>query len=264
MKNIIVAVPSDPDFIDVKAAIKIALESMDHELNLNLIDGDADKWWVEHESKEQVDLIIIDMSSRKMGCAYFLGYSDAKNIPRIIITADSLKFFGNIVEYDRSRLTLIEEKLKDATEKAIQNPKEYIRGGIAPIEHDDCPRVFISYSHEDKAYLDRLRVHLKPLERENLIDTWDDTQIKAGENWQKVIETALERAAIAILLISPDFLASDFIIDNELPPLLSAAANKGTCILRTNSEQIGTATVYCWQNKYNSYILYSCHELQEL
>ncbi len=91
--------------------------------------------------------------------------------------------------------------------------------------------IFISYSHRDKEYLDRLMVHLKPLERKGLIDTWVDTRLLAGDKWKTEIEKALNNARIAILLISADFLASDFIVDNELPPLLQAAEDKGTLIL---------------------------------
>lgn len=91
--------------------------------------------------------------------------------------------------------------------------------------------IFISYSHQDKKYLDRLRVHLKPLEKQGLIELWDDTRIQTGDLWRNEISTALENAAIAILLISADFLASDFITENELPPLLNNAEKKGTKIL---------------------------------
>jgi hypothetical protein len=93
------------------------------------------------------------------------------------------------------------------------------------------PSVFVSYSHGDREYLDRLRVHLKPLERLGMIELWDDTRIKSGEKWRDAITSALSRAAVAILLISADFLASDFIVDNELPPLLKAAEERGTVVL---------------------------------
>ena len=78
-------------------------------------------------------------------------------------------------------------------------------------------KIFISYNHADIAILERVQIHLKPLEKMNLIDIWDDTRIKAGEKWKDEVEKALEQASIAILLISADFLASDFIVENELP-----------------------------------------------
>lgn len=91
--------------------------------------------------------------------------------------------------------------------------------------------VFISYSHRDAQWLERLQVHLKPLEKQNLIDLWDDKRIKAGAQWKKEISKALAKAKVAILLISADFLASDFIVDNELPPLLQSAKENNTRII---------------------------------
>jgi hypothetical protein len=92
-------------------------------------------------------------------------------------------------------------------------------------------KVFISYSHADKEWLERLKRHLKPLIRDGRLDCWDDTHIRPGDNWQQEIRTALDTAQVAVLLISADFFASDFIDENELPPLLAAAQAKGTCIL---------------------------------
>lgn len=93
------------------------------------------------------------------------------------------------------------------------------------------PQVFISYSHTDEKYLKRLQVHLKPLEENEIIERWDDTKIKTGDKWKEEITKALDGSAIAVLIISADFLASDFITDNELPHLLEKAQRDGTIIL---------------------------------
>ena len=92
-------------------------------------------------------------------------------------------------------------------------------------------KVFISYCHKDTEWLERLLVHLKPLEREGVIESWNDTMIKPGSKWREEIRNAINSAKVAVLLLSADFLASDFIVKNELPPLLTAANKKGTVIL---------------------------------
>ncbi len=70
-------------------------------------------------------------------------------------------------------------------------------------------KVFISYAHEDALYLDELHTHLAPL-RGSLIETWTDRDIRAGTPWEAEIWSALAVSSIVIVLVSADFLASEF------------------------------------------------------
>lgn len=92
-------------------------------------------------------------------------------------------------------------------------------------------QVFVSYSHRDKVWLKRLQDMLQPLLRQGPLSLWSDIEIKPGTQWKDEIEHALQSARAAVLLVSPHFLASDFIARHELPPLLDKAKNHGTRIL---------------------------------
>ena len=91
--------------------------------------------------------------------------------------------------------------------------------------------IFISYSHKDTEWLERVTTHLKPLSRYYGIDEWNDKKLRTSDKWKEEISKALNNATIAILLFSPNFMASDFIINNELQPLLENAEKKGVKIM---------------------------------
>jgi hypothetical protein len=91
--------------------------------------------------------------------------------------------------------------------------------------------VFISYSHKDTKFLDQLLTHLRPLERAGQLTKWSDKQIAPGSEWFSEIQESLARTKVAVLLVTPSFLASDFIHEHELGPLLRQASTGGVRIL---------------------------------
>lgn len=80
--------------------------------------------------------------------------------------------------------------------------------------------MFISYSHKDEVWKDRLVTHLAVLAKQGLLDSWDDRRIAAGESWREEICNALDGAGVGILLVSASFLSSDFILREEVSRLL--------------------------------------------
>lgn len=76
--------------------------------------------------------------------------------------------------------------------------------------------VFVSYAHKDKALLEKLEKHLLLLKRQGLIDTWYDRDISGGTEWAQEIDKHLNTAQIVLLLVSPDFLASDYCYGIEM------------------------------------------------
>lgn len=93
------------------------------------------------------------------------------------------------------------------------------------------PTVFISYSHLDEKPMKELLTHLKPYVRSGSVKPWSDEQISPGLKWLAEIQAAREKSSVAVLLVSPDFLASDFIHDHERGPFLKRAEEGGAKIL---------------------------------
>jgi len=81
-------------------------------------------------------------------------------------------------------------------------------------------KAFISYSHKDEEFKDELVTMLAGLQRRGVIDAWQDRRIEAGDEWYKSIQDAMDDCDLALLLVSPDYLASRFIQAEEQPKLL--------------------------------------------
>ncbi|MEO8660408.1 MAG: chaperonin GroEL [Bryobacteraceae bacterium] len=100
-----------------------------------------------------------------------------------------------------------------------QEALDIVASGIRSILHrpaaDRAVSVFYSYSHNDEPLRTELSKHLSALRRSSWIREWHDREILPGENWANLISLHLECADIILLLLSPDFLNSDYIWDVE-------------------------------------------------
>ena len=84
--------------------------------------------------------------------------------------------------------------------------------------------IFFSYAREDETLLNKLKKHLRPLQRQGLIDVWYDRDISAGTEWEQEIKQHLNSAQIVLLLVSPDFMDSDYCYSIEMKRALERHA----------------------------------------
>ncbi|HST52411.1 MAG TPA: COR domain-containing protein [Pyrinomonadaceae bacterium] len=99
------------------------------------------------------------------------------------------------------------------------------------IERGRAARVFVSYSHKDERQLNELKTHLSPLERLKLIETWYDRRIVAGEDFGQKINENIDSADIILLLVSADFIASNYCYQKEMARALERHANNKASVV---------------------------------
>ena len=85
---------------------------------------------------------------------------------------------------------------------------------------NQVPHIFIAYARKDKAALDELRTHLELLQRQQMCTIFYDGEIAPGEHWDKRLKAELHKANIFVLLVTADFLNSNYVNDVELPAIL--------------------------------------------
>src|SRR6266568_2271069 len=111
--------------------------------------------------------------------------------------------------------------------------------------------IFFCYAREDEALVNQLKRHLIPLQRQRLIDIWYDRDISAGTEWELEIKEHLNSAQIILLLVSPDFMASDYCYGVEMRRALERHEQKEVRVIPVILRPV------CWQ-------IPSLHKLQAL
>jgi TIR domain len=126
------------------------------------------------------------------------------------------------------------KQLRDLRESIEKYEKEMARRRTAPAppsagvgvpsatapSRGRAARLFLSYSHLDEVYKNKLEKHLALLARLGLVETWSDRQILPGQQWDDKIRKQLAEADIVLLLVSANFIASDYSYYREMMPAL--------------------------------------------
>lgn len=176
------------------------------------------------------DVLISIFSERDSHAVYFLHQQGITRLDVVNYLSYGIVRTNGAKANERSADEILNISYIQSNLNSILTEKTPSVGKIGSKKQDQ-PKLFISYSHTDTTCLERLLVHLKPLERANTVVCWSDRRIRTGDKWRTELEKNLDDSVIAILLVSADFLASDFIVNNELPPLLVKADANGLRIL---------------------------------
>jgi len=114
---------------------------------------------------------------------------------------------------DRASNAGFQSVLTRAPRNGVYLPTREVYGTI----NKPAAKIFCSYSHQDRELQLKLRAHFEPLRLAGFATVWYDGEIQPGGEFAREIEQNLQDAAVILLLISSDFFASEYIMENEVP-----------------------------------------------
>lgn len=174
---------------------------------------------------------------------------------------------GRLAQYSGALARLdvqkIEKRLKDIQEKRVG-----LLSAVNPRPSSEVS-VFVSYSHADEALRKELGKHLSVLERQSIIATWHDRMIGAGVEWEGAIDGRLNEARVILLLISADFIQSQYCYDVEMkralerhhersalvvPIILRAVSLKGTPFAKLQALPRDAKPVVTWPDRDSAFV----------
>jgi O-acetyl-ADP-ribose deacetylase (regulator of RNase III) len=174
---------------------------------------------------------------------------------------------GRLAQYSgalaRLEVQKIEKRLKDIQERRVT-----LLSAVNPRPSTAVP-VFVAYSHADEVLRRELGKHLSVLERQGIIATWHDRMIGAGVEWEGAIDSRLNEARVILLLISADFIESQYCYDVEMkralerhdqrsalviPIILRAVALKGTPFARLQALPRDAKPVVTWSDRDSAFV----------
>jgi class 3 adenylate cyclase len=160
----------------------------------------------------------------------------ARNGLQLLTDRQTFRNAGTVIEKWKEPFKLKIESVGESGPEYDVYQIESVKSGGRPVSSMAPPsidvvvparqQVFICYAHADHEWLEQLRTHLRPFLHDDF-DCWDDSRIAPGQMWRAEIESALSRAGAAVLLVSAQFLSSEFIDRHELPPIFEAAHKRG-------------------------------------
>jgi hypothetical protein len=177
------------------------------------------------ETQESLKRFVYSLPTQDLSIPEVLGASTTERMAHRFV--DELRRRGLIDKAFFARLVRVypgsERQIRNVEYQWVIEPDEWSRlpDRIPPIPRKaNAPRVLVSYARNDAAFFEELSVHLSILQRKGLIQLWHEGRISAGDAWADAITSQIHSSDIFLLLVSADFLASDFVWDRELPLIL--------------------------------------------